>query len=104
MANELLKKIKTSWIQQFQENNGIVIRAQTGELLCSPEKETYLEMKFAYHIRELQCQFEAGLLDEKLLRNADETHLSSTWTTVELWAFVEKNSSSTRTLCVVERA
>jgi hypothetical protein len=31
-------------------------------------------MTVAYHIGELQRQFEAGMLDEQLLQNADETH------------------------------
>jgi hypothetical protein len=54
--------------------NGLVIRAQSGKLLCSPEKENYIEMTVAYHIGELQRQFETCMLDEQLLRNADETH------------------------------
>jgi DDE superfamily endonuclease len=73
-GKRIVEKTTTSWIQQFQEKNGIVIRAQTGKLLCSPEKKKYIEMTVSYHIGKLQRHFEAGKLDEQLLRNADETH------------------------------
>jgi hypothetical protein len=51
MAKRIVEKLAISWIKQSQENNGIVIRAQTGNLLRSSEKDNiYIEMTVAYHI------------------------------------------------------
>jgi hypothetical protein len=53
MAKRIVEKLAISWIKQSQENNGIVIRAQTGNLLRSSEKDNiYIEMTVAYHIGE----------------------------------------------------
>ena len=54
--------------------NGIVMRMQTGNMLCSPEKEAHIEMSVAYHMGELHRGFKSWELREELIYNMDETH------------------------------
>ena len=56
--------------------NGIVMRMQTGNMLCSPEKEAHIEMSVAYHMGELHRGFKSG--DARL--DSAETRMSSTRT------------------------
>lgn len=67
-------KITYRWVQMFMQTKGLVIRAQTGKLSVSPEKQLYIEKSIAYHMGILKRGFESGELDEDLLSNADETH------------------------------
>ena len=91
---KVIEKIKTRWVQQFmvcgvtledrymysdeldlhlpfmyllQEANGIVMRMQTGNMLCSPEKEAHIEMSVAYHMDELHRGFKSGEFREELI-------------------------------------
>jgi len=49
----ILDKITTRWVQTFMAKHNVVARAQTGKLLCSPEKELHVEKTIAYHLGEL---------------------------------------------------
>ena len=59
--------------------NGIVMRMQTGKMLCSPEKEAHIEMSVSYHMGELHRGFKSGVLREELIYNMDETHFVITF-------------------------
>ena len=52
----------------------IVMRAQTGKLLTSPEQELRLEKAVAHHLGVLQRGFASGVFREENIENADETH------------------------------
>lgn len=68
--------ITPRWIQTFIERNTIVSRAQTGELIVSPEKQAFIEREVAYHLGFVAREFRSGRLDEDDVSNADETHFS----------------------------
>ena len=44
-GNLIISKIKPSWIQHFQEKHNIVMRFQTGKLMCSPENNSKLNLR-----------------------------------------------------------
>lgn len=56
------------------EANKIVLRAQTGKLMTSPAQQLRLERRVAFHLGVLKRGFEAGILKEDTIENADETH------------------------------
>lgn len=70
----ILDYITIRWVQHFMTVNRIVLRAQTGKLLVSPEKELTIQKCVAFHLGELKRGFESGLLNENRIENADETH------------------------------
>ena len=67
-------KITTRWVQCFMSNFNVVVRSQTGKLMCSPEKELHIQKTIAFHMGELHRGFASGELDENLIENMDETH------------------------------
>ncbi|KAI9921915.1 hypothetical protein PsorP6_001955 [Peronosclerospora sorghi] len=83
------EKIKTRWVQLFMNSNNIVIRMQTGKLSFSPEKELQIEKTVAFYVGELHRGFTAGILDENLIRNMDETHFVTNLVTGAHSDFVE---------------
>ncbi|KAI2506922.1 hypothetical protein MHU86_7514 [Fragilaria crotonensis] len=73
--NKLIQdKITTRWVQCFMSNHNVVVRSQTGKLMCSPEKELHIQKTIAFHMGELHRGFSSGELDENLIENMDETH------------------------------
>ena len=54
--------------------HNVVVRAQTGKLSCSPEKELHVQKTIAFHLGELHRGFASGDIDENLIENMDETH------------------------------
>ena len=70
----IIDKINNCWTQHFQEKHNIVLRRQTGKLLCSPEKQYEIKSQVLYHLGVLKKKFNSGELDENLAENMDETH------------------------------
>ncbi len=69
-------KVKYRWMQSFMANHQLVQRSQSGNLAVSPEKQIEIEKEVSFHLGELKKGFEAGLLDENCVTNADETHFA----------------------------
>ena len=44
--------------------------------MCSPKKESHIEMNTTYHLGVLHCGFQSGIFDENLIKNLDETHFT----------------------------
>ena len=70
----IIEKISTRWVQSFMAKQNVVVRSQTGKLMCSPEKELHVQKTIAFHLGELHQDFASGELDENLIENMDETH------------------------------
>jgi hypothetical protein len=70
----IYNKITPRWIEHFQVKHNIVMRCQTGKLLCSPEKKFQIETEIAYHLGQLKKKFDNGELEDNLIENMDETH------------------------------
>ena len=71
----LIDMLTLSWNQAFMARFNIVGRTQTGKLLVSPTKQTYIQQTIAFHMGELQRGFIQGDLHEDLVENVDETIL-----------------------------
>jgi len=67
-------KITYRWIQLFMQKHNLFIRAQTGKLSVSPEKQAQIEQAIAAHLGTMKREYESGSLNEDLVSNADETH------------------------------
>lgn len=63
--------ISSRWILSFMKRNEIVTRKQTGKLMVSHEKETFIEKEVSYHLGTLKQEFDEKLIDEN---DTDETH------------------------------
>ena len=50
-----------------------MMRMQTGNMLCSPDKEAHIEMSVAYDMGDLHRGFKSGELCEELICKMDET-------------------------------
>lgn len=70
----IVDKVTYRWVQVFMQKHNIVIRAQTGKLSVSPEKQAQIEKAIAAHLGTMKWAFETGALKEDLVSNADETH------------------------------
>jgi hypothetical protein len=70
----IVGKILTRWIQCFMAKHNVVVRSQTGKLMCSPEKELHVQKTIIFHLGMLHRGFASGELDENLIENMDETH------------------------------
>ncbi|KAI9103974.1 hypothetical protein DFS34DRAFT_646116 [Phlyctochytrium arcticum] len=70
----LIDKIQKLRIHTFMSKSNIVIRPQTGKLLCSPDKEKMIEQSIAVHMGELKRGFDSGKLNKDLIKNVDKTH------------------------------
>ena len=70
----LIDMLTLSWIQAFMARFNIVGRTQTGKLLVSQAKQTYIQQTIAFHMGELQRGFIQGDLHDDLVENVDETH------------------------------
>lgn len=70
----IARKITIRWVQHFMRHQKIVLRAQTGKLQVSPQKELQIEKAVAFHLGALKRGFGSGLLNEDNIENADETH------------------------------
>ena len=70
----LIDLINTGWIQRFMERVNIVTRRQCEKLMISPAKQLLIEKEVAFHLVTVRRDFQAGLLDEDLVENIDETH------------------------------
>lgn len=66
--------VKMRWVQHFMSVNRIVLRAQTGKLMVSKNKQEYIDKTVAYHMGQLKRMFEEGEIHEDDCENADETH------------------------------
>lgn len=56
------------------QNNNIVMRAQSGKLMMSPEKTTLMEREVSSFLGCISKQFQSGVLTEDHVFNMDETH------------------------------
>jgi hypothetical protein len=70
----IIDKISSRWIQTFMDVNSIVLRQQTGRLLCSPQKELHIEMMTTFHLGVLNRGFASRVFHEDYMENMDETH------------------------------
>ena len=73
-GKKIIEKITTKWIQGFTVRHNIVIRAQTGKLSLSPEKQCFIEKTVAHHLGVVKRGFDTGELNEDFVFNMDETH------------------------------
>ena len=70
----IIDRIDYRWVQHFLHKKNIVPRKQTGKLSVSPAKLEHIEKSVAYHLGQVKRDFEAGILDEDMVENIDETH------------------------------
>jgi len=56
-GQSIVTRITIRWVQHFMTANNIVLRAQTGKLLASPEKEMFIEKSVAFHLGVLKRGF-----------------------------------------------
>ena len=54
----------------------IILLSQYGHLICSPKKETQIEMATAYHLEVLCRGFQWRIFYENLMKNIDEIHFT----------------------------
>lgn len=66
--------IDKKWVERFMHSNRIVSRVQKGKLSLSDKKVEMVEREVSYHLGSLMRDFEAGVMDENFVYNADETH------------------------------
>lgn len=67
-------RVTPRWIQHFMACNRIVLRAQTGKLMMSSQKQIFIEKYVSFHLGQLKRGFESGKLAENERENADGTH------------------------------
>lgn len=70
----MVSKINYMWIALFLDRHDLVTRAQTGKLMVSAAKQLSIEQAVAYHLGCVKRDFDAGVLDENMVENIDETH------------------------------
>lgn len=71
----IFERITYQWTSHFMAASTIVLPSQKGKLLVSPSEELLIEKSVAHHLRRLKRGFQAGLLKQNRVKNADEMHL-----------------------------
>lgn len=85
------QRVTHRWVQTWRERHDIILKCPSGKPAVSQQKQTYTDQCVAFHLGQVRSKFMAGELDERLVRNMDETHVVIDQTMPRIYGFRGKS-------------